>query len=133
MYALLKQNTHHDHSLSSTNEKDTRVQLLIDYMRSHFKEEISLQQLALLVNLNPFHLVRLFKKAIGLSPYEYLLIVRAEHARQLLRSGYQVQEAALEAGFYDASHFNRLFRKIAGTSPKSFRSSKCQYRTSFNG
>lgn len=132
MHALLKCTNHKDPS-SSTNKKDRRVQLLIDYIRSHFHEEISLQQLASLVNLNPFHLVRVFKKITGLSPYEYLLIIRSEHARQLLRSGYKVQDAALEAGFYDTSHFNRVFRKIAGMSPKSFRLSKCQYRTIFNG
>ncbi|MGZ8510857.1 MAG: helix-turn-helix domain-containing protein [Chitinophagaceae bacterium] len=132
MYALLKR-TNHDDPSSSANKQDRRVQLLIDYIRSHFQEEISLQQLASLVHLNPFHLLRVFKKIIGVSPYEYLLIIRSEHARQLLRSGYKVQDAALEAGFYDTSHFNRVFRKIAGMSPKSFRSSKCQYRTNFNG
>ena len=133
MYAMLHQTNNKNYPLSSTIQKDIRVQLLTAYIRTHFQQQISLQQLASLVNLNPFHLVRLFKKAVGVSPYYYLLIIRAEHARQLLRQGYQVQEAALEAGFYDASHFNRLFRKIAGLSPKSFRSSKCQYRTIFDG
>jgi AraC-like DNA-binding protein len=89
--------------------------------------------MAALVNVNPFHLTRLFKKATGLSPYDYLLIVRTEFARQLLAKGYKVQDAAQEAGFYDSSHLNRSLRKIAGTSPKSFLSSKGQYRTIFNG
>ena len=132
MNELLRQVNQSDHSKTSIVGKDKRVQRLIDYIKVHFKEDISLKQLGSLVNLNPFHLVRLFKKTTGLSPYEYLLITRTEYARQLLRLGCQVQDAAIEAGFYDSSHFNRSFRKIAGTSPKSFRSSKGQYRTIFS-
>jgi AraC-like DNA-binding protein/mannose-6-phosphate isomerase-like protein (cupin superfamily) len=116
---------------ASINQKDSRIQLLLDYIHSHFKENISLQQLAELTRLNLFHLVRLFKKQTGLSPYNYLLILRVEHAKQLLRKGVKVQEAANSSGFYDASHFNRAFYKMAGTSPKSFRLSKSQYCTNF--
>jgi AraC-like DNA-binding protein len=113
--------------------KDARIRLLIDFIRANYKEEISLQQMAKLVSLNPFHLTRLFKRIVGVSVYEYLLIIRTEEARRLLRKGARVQDASREAGFYDSSHFNRMFRKMAGTSPKSFRSSKSQYRTSFAG
>ncbi len=115
------------------DKKDPRIKLLIDFINTHFREEISLTQMAALVNLNPFHLTRLFKKTTGLTPYDHLLILRTEYARQLLGKGYKVQEAAREAGFYDSSHLNRSLRKIAGTSPKSFLSSKGQYRTSFYG
>ena len=88
--------------------------------------------MAELVSLNPFHLLRLFKKTTGVTPYDYLQIIRAERAKKLLKNGYPVQEAAIASGFYDASHLNRSFRKIAGTSPKSFLSSKGQYRTILN-
>ena len=133
MYELLQPADVADHQSSLPYNKDNRVQLLIDFMYSHYKEDISLQQLADLVRVNPFHLVRLFKKSVGISPYDYLLIVRAENAKQLLRKGFKVKDAATASGFYDSSHFNRMFYRIAGTSPKSFRSSKSQYRTSFAG
>lgn len=113
----------------TVDKKDKRVEILTDFIHTYFKEDITLQQMAELVRLNPFHLIRVFKKATGLSPYEYLLIVRTEYSKQLLRKGYKVQDAALDSGFYDASHFNRMFRRIAATSPKTFRSSKSQYRT----
>jgi len=133
MYGLLQPGNSADQPSLLTCNKDSRVQLLIDFMYSHHKDDISLQQLADLARLNPFYLVRLFKKAIGISPYEYLLIVRVENAKRLLRKGFKVQDAATESGFYDASHFNRMFYKIAGTPPKFFRSSKSQYCTSFAG
>ncbi len=131
MHELLKPGN--DHQQQHQLKKDNRVQLLIDFMNEHYKEDISLQQLAGKVSLNPFHLVRLFKRSVGVSPYDYLLIVKAERAKQMLRKGFKVQDAAVASGFYDASHFNRVFYKIAGISPKSFRSSKSQYRTSFTG
>ncbi|MEI9810977.1 MAG: AraC family transcriptional regulator [Bacteroidota bacterium] len=128
MQALLQQA---GKTTTEPDRTDTRIKLLTDFIHSHFKEEISLQQMAGLVNLNPFHLVRLFKKTIGVSPYDYLLILRTEYAKQLLRKDYKVQDAAQQAGFYDTSHFNRSLRKIAGTSPRSFLLSKGQYRTTF--
>jgi AraC-like DNA-binding protein len=131
MYELLQPAHYNQQQSLIADKKDSRVQLLIDFIRSHYKEDISLQQLADRVSLNPFHLARLFKKSVGVSPYDYLLIIRAERAKQLLKQGFKVQDAATASGFYDASHFNRMFYKIAGISPKSFRSSKSQYRTSF--
>jgi AraC-like DNA-binding protein len=133
MYELLLPANYTNDPAFSTCPKDHRIQLVIDYIRSNFKKDISLQQLAGIACLNPFHLIRLFKKSVGVSPYDYLLITRAEYAKQLLRKGSLVQEAAIESGFYDSSHFNRAFSKLTGTSPKVFRSSKNQYCTSFIG
>ena len=113
------------------NEKDKRIELVVEYLRSHYKEDISLEKLAGMVCIDPCYFIRLFKKQIGVSPYDYLLILRTESAKQLLREGYKVQDAALESGFYDASHLNRMFLKIAAASPKQFRLSKSQHRTSF--
>lgn len=131
MHELLQPVNCNGQLLLLASKKDSRVLLLIDFIRSHYTDNISLQQMADLVSLNPFHLVRLFKKSVGVSPYNYLLIIRAERAKELLRKGFKVQDAASASGFNDASHFNRMFYKIAGISPKSFRSSKGQYRTSF--
>jgi AraC-like DNA-binding protein len=113
----------------SNDNGDPRINKLTDFIATHFRENISLQQMAGLVNLNPFHLVRLFKKNTGLSPYDYLLIFRTERAKQLLHKGHQVQEAARQSGFYDTSHLNRSLRRITATSPKSFLLSKGQDRT----
>lgn len=131
MNELLQQPAGSNVASLPVNRKDLRIKILVDFIRSHFKEDISLRQMGELVRLNPFYLVRFFKKIMNVSPYDYLLIIRAEHAKQLLHKGHKVQDAARQSGFYDASHLNRSLRKIAGMSPKSFLSSKSQYRTSF--
>lgn len=124
---------HRNRSTAVKTNNDTRISTLIDYLRTNFRENITLQQMAAEVSINPFYMVRLFKKSTGVSPHEYLLILRTDHARQLLHNGCRVEEAALASGFYDTSHLNRSFRKIAGTSPKSFLLPKGQFYTSFHG
>jgi len=103
---------------------DARVKELINVMRDSFTEPLTLQRMSELVRISPFHLIRLFKTSTGLSPYEYLVTLRVEHARKLLTDGRTVQDAALESGFYDTSHLNRMFKKVSGSTPKIFRSSK---------
>ena len=127
MYALLQ--CERKTPTKSNDTRDSRIKTLTDFIAIHFRENISLQQMARLVNLNSFYLIRLFKKNTGLSPYDYLLVVRTEWAKQLLRKGYRVQEAARQSGFYDTSHLNRSLRRIDATSPKSFLLSKGQDRT----
>jgi AraC-like DNA-binding protein len=131
MSSLLQQKDREMLSRPGSHSRDPRVNLLADYLRTHYKEDVSLQQMAALVSLNPFHLVRLFHRCIGITPYEYLLVTRIEQAKLFLRQGYQVQQAALAAGFYDSSHLYRLLRKFGSISPKSFLSSKGQYCTIF--
>lgn len=132
MHGLLELSLKRKNGLHDTARKDSRIDILSEYIKAHSGEDISLRDMADLVNLNPFHLVRMFKKATGISPYEYLLVKRTEKAKDLLRNGYSVGDAALEAGFYDSSHFHRLLRKFAAITPKAFLSSKGQYHTIFN-
>jgi len=121
MNDLLDNRTAYDRPSTKT---DARVRELITIMRDSFTEPLSLQQMSELARISPFHLIRLFKASTGLSPYEYLVTLRVEHARKLLAKGRSVKDAALESGFYDTSHLNRMFKKNSGSTPKIFRSSK---------
>jgi len=118
-------------SLPENLQEDTRVGKLIDFIKSNFKQQLSLQNFSELLHLNPFHLLRIFKRTTGVSPYDYLITTRVEFAKTLLKKGSLVQDAAIEAGFYDTSHFCRLFKRTTGISPKEYRSYKSQYRTIF--
>ncbi len=115
----------------SVQLSDTRIKKVREYLDAHFKSKVSITELAALANTNPFHLIRIFKKNLGLTPNEYLLTKRTQLAINLLKKGYKVNEAALLAGFYDSSHFNRLFRKMTGLSPKELRLSNSHDRTIF--
>ncbi|MDX1939052.1 MAG: AraC family transcriptional regulator [Saprospiraceae bacterium] len=111
-------------ALKSDNFKHHKpgVKAIQDFIHAHYDENFSLDALSRAVNLSPFHLIRLFKKEIGIAPYEYLRNYRIERAKQLLRNKHSITETALSVGFYDQSHFHHCFRKLVGVTPKTFRS-----------
>ena len=100
-------------------EQSRRVR---EFIESHLAEPISLNQLAELVHLSPWHFARLFRTSFGAPPHRYLLHRRLERARHLLRaSDAKIMAIALECGFTDQSQFTRAFRQRYGVTPGRFR------------
>lgn len=94
-----------------------------DYLRVHLAEEISVEQLADLVDLSPFHFSRVFKQATGMTPLRFVTRERITYAQQLIReTSRSLIEIALEVGYSNPSHFAKVFRKVAGVTPTEFRS-----------
>src|SRR6201999_1111921 len=83
-------------------------------------DKITLDDLAAHAGLDKFHLVRAFRAEVGLPPYEYLTHVRVWKAKELLRRGALVAEAAQAVGLYDESQLHRHFRRIVGVTPGTF-------------
>ncbi|MGK7909566.1 MAG: helix-turn-helix domain-containing protein [Synechococcus sp.] len=95
---------------------------VLDYIDAHLGSDITLAELAELVDLSQFHFGRLFKQSLGLSPYQYLLQQRVERAKTLLRQSDQsIVEIALKCGFNSQSHLGRKFRQLTGITPKAYR------------
>jgi AraC-like DNA-binding protein len=91
-----------------------RVRECID---SRYAENVTLEELARIADLSPFHLVRVFRKEVGLPPHAYQTRLRLNHAKALLAQAATIGEAALSAGFFDQSHFTNHFRKVFGYAP----------------
>lgn len=84
--------------------------------------ELSLTEIAQAVNMSAFYFCKTFKKATGMTFTDYLARVRVEKVRNLLLNPHtRVSEAAYAAGFQSLSQFNRVFRRIAGESPTTYR------------
>ncbi|NER81565.1 MAG: AraC family transcriptional regulator [Leptolyngbya sp. SIO1D8] len=96
------------------------VQQVRDYLLAHYTANISLNELAALVNWNPLRLLRVFRKQVGLPPHAYLNHVRVHQARRLLATGWSITDAALETGFVDQSHLHRHFKKMLGLTPGQY-------------
>jgi len=83
---------------------------------------ICLAMVAKAVNTSTFYFCKLFKRATGLTFTDYLARVRIEKAKALLLDrNRRVSEVAYDVGFQSLTHFNRVFRKIVGESPTSYR------------
>ena len=91
-----------------------------DYLREHLAEPVSLCQLAEVVQLSAYHLIRVFRRAYGLPPYMYLEQLRIERARALLRAGVPTSHVAYETGFSDQSHLTRRFKRVVGVPPGQY-------------
>jgi len=91
-----------------------------DYLREHYAEAITLEQLAAVAGMSAFHLARSFKKAIGLPPHVFLTQLRLQQAKRLLARGVGLAEAAAAVGFYDQSALSRHFKKIYGVTPGQY-------------
>jgi AraC-like DNA-binding protein len=87
------------------------------YLHAHAAENISLRELARLVDLNPAYLNRVFREAVGLPPHAYVTNLRLTRAKTLLASGIAPSMAAQAVGFCDQSHLTRHFRRAFGLTP----------------
>ena len=96
------------------------VGLAREYLDDNRAKNVSLEELASLVHLSPYHLARVFKEEVGLPPHAYQTQARVRRSKELLLRGWPVSRAAHEAGFFDGSHFARHFKRLVGVSPGSY-------------
>jgi len=109
-------------NFNSTSSNSTFVNNSISYMKNNFKNKISLEDIANSVSISPFHFSRLFKKETGYSPYEYIIMIRLNHAKNLLKtSNMLIKEIAFECGFNSESNFVITFKKHTNMNPRQFR------------
>ena len=92
------------------------------YIDRHFKENISLEQLAKLSHFNKYYLVHAFSRQYGVSPINYLIDRRIEESKRLLiDTDHSLSQIANILGFSSLSYFSQSFRKFEGVSPMQYR------------
>lgn len=92
-----------------------------EYLQECFDESVSLNYLAEIAGLSPFHLSRVFAKEVGVPPHAYQLQVRLKKATDLLASGKPLADVAYETGFCDQSHFQKSFKKKFRITPGHYK------------
>jgi AraC family transcriptional regulator len=99
-----------------------RLRRVLDYMQAHLGEELSLRQLADVVQLSPHHFAARFKQSTGVAPYQYVLQQRIATAQHLLAEPrLSLVEIAYRLGFSSQAHFTTMFRLHVGTTPGAYR------------
>lgn len=98
------------------------VKMAKEFIEDHYHDNVTLKEIALAVNISPFHLLRMFKEEIGLAPHAYLTQYRIGKARRLLSKGTPIIQVALQTGFCDQSQFAKRFKQLVGTTPGHYRS-----------
>ena len=91
------------------------------------EEEKRLVQLAQETFVSKYHYIRKFKACAGLTPHKFQIQNRIRKSQRQLMKGKSVADAAILAGFFDQSHFNKYFKKIVGISPREYKDSVCNF------
>lgn len=99
-----------------------RLLNVVRFVTAHYGEEIVVADLAKQASLSPSQLHREFSRLFGITPNRYIREVRVGVARHLLESSQlPISKIAIDAGFYDQSHFSRQFKSSTGLTPRDYR------------
>jgi AraC-like DNA-binding protein len=100
-----------------------RLCLARDRLCDELEEAPDLRALARLAGLSPHHLLRVFRRAFGETPHEYVTRVRLDRAKAALRKGKSVTDACFDVGFSSLGSFSRLFARHVGVAPSAYQRS----------
>jgi AraC family transcriptional regulator len=100
---------------------EQNLKQVTDYIHANLEQDLSLAELANLVQLSPYHFARLFKRSTGFAPHRYHIKCRVERAQQLLLAGdLGLAEIACVVGFASQGHLNYHFKRWVGATPTAF-------------
>ncbi|MFA9377418.1 MAG: PocR ligand-binding domain-containing protein [Lachnotalea sp.] len=92
------------------------------YISKHYSENLTLEDLAEYVHLNPTYFSTVFKQSSGSSFKEYLNMIRIEESKHLLlNTNYAILDIAIAVGFEDQGYFSKVFKKLTGLTPRQYR------------
>ncbi|MDY2593397.1 MAG: AraC family transcriptional regulator [Oliverpabstia sp.] len=122
---ILFQRYHTDISSRTKQKSDRnliRLEQVMNYVKSHYTQPISLEDAAQILSLNPEYFCRYFKKYMGMTFLEYVNSIRLYHIHQdLLNTNYSVSELMDRHGFTNYKLFSKMFRNTYGCPPGMFR------------
>ncbi len=99
-----------------------KLRQAIEYINEHLEQDVTLADLAKLVQMSQYRFARAFKNSTGLPPHQYLLECRVQRAQVLLaQTQLSIAEISYSLGFSSQSHFTATFRRFTATTPKAYR------------
>lgn len=109
-----------DRTIQKAGRERQAVLRARDYLIENFSSNVSLQHLAEVARLSPFHLSRVFAAEMGMPPHAFQTQLRVTRAKEMLRRGVPVLRVAIETGFADQSHLNRHFKRLLKVTPGQY-------------
>jgi AraC family transcriptional regulator len=95
---------------------------VVDHVAENFAKPLPIEELALVAGISPAHFARLFKEVVGDTPHQFVMDYRVERAKALLADRTRaLADIAIGCGFSDQSHFNRVFKRLSGKTPREWR------------
>ena len=108
--------------LQEQSAEPTQITRARQYIEANSQEDLSLADVARQAGMSDFYFCKMFKKVTRVNFARYVSCIRVEKAKKLLLNlNYRISEIAFEIGFQSLTHFNRVFKDIAGQSPTEYR------------
>lgn len=105
---------------TKTDAEDEYLKELQDSILEKPENIYLIEEMAKDTGISPYHMIRKFKKAFGLTPHQFQIQCKVRKAQRLLEENKSIMEVTHESGFYDQSHLARCFQKIVGMTPKQY-------------
>lgn len=98
------------------------IQNMCKYLSDHYADKVKLEDVAQHVGFSKYYGSRLFKQYMGITIIEHLIMIRLEHAKELLRQGeFSIKQISYMVGYHDPNYFTWSFKKATGMSPVQYR------------
>ena len=118
---LILCNSHYSAPIKGEVDSDT-IRTVCGFIEGNLETNISVEQLASLVHLSKFYFIRLFQRFMGVSPYQYVQMMRINRAKELLMTTeLSINEIAISVGFSGSTRFSKCFSDMTGMSPTQYR------------
>ena len=99
-----------------------KLQRVTDYINDNLREDLTLQRLAAILSMSPYHFAHAFRQTTGLAPHRFVITRRIDLAKHLLRTtDLSITEIAHQVGYSNQSNFSAVFHRFAGQAPRQFR------------
>jgi len=106
----------------TTRNENPLLSLVLDYIDENYFKDLSLENLSTLVNITPQHLCKVFKEALSMRPFEYIIKRRLQEAKKLLiDTNLPIKTIALNVGYEDSSYFCMHFKRYEGVTASIYR------------
>ncbi len=104
------------------SEKDDKITQILNYLKNHYADNLSLDQLAETFFISPYYMSRLFKKETGFTIFEYIQSMRIIEAQRLLvTTSRKISDISETVGFANSTSLGKVFKSITGLSPLAYR------------
>lgn len=122
IYSMLMHLLKHSGASGAGGIGNPVVDRAITYIQSHLTDKLSVVEIAASAGYSASYFTHLFTEETGLSPYQFVVKSRIEHAQQLLKTTRQtVQDIAFQCGFNSSANFCYTFKRVSGLSPHEYR------------
>ena len=112
-----------DDRLLLENENYKKIEKVIKYIDENFKEQPSIDTISEYIGMSKFHLIRVFKEYVGVTPIQFLQSVTLNYAKEHLKESKSILDSSLDMGLSSPSRLHDLFVNIIGVTPKEYKES----------